>query len=204
MNYGFKVEGHGNKYSISNCGSVRNDPTGRVLKPWINKHTGYKQVALGTPKKRYTIHNLVATYYCDKEDQHEQVNHIDGDKLNNDYTNLEWCTRSHNIQHAYDTGLNQGSRVVDDTSVKAMLEFGYTQRHIAKHFNVVESCIVEAKKRLGIMVSKTRKLTIDEKSEAIEAVLAGVSHKNIANEYGCDGSTVSRLMTAYRQADGVL
>ncbi|MCC0783514.1 HNH endonuclease [Clostridioides sp. ES-S-0108-01] len=49
----------------------------------------------------------VAQYYVDNLNPREFdiVNHIDGNKLNDNYTNLEWCNISINTQHAYDTGL---------------------------------------------------------------------------------------------------
>jgi uncharacterized protein (DUF433 family) len=69
-----------------------------------------------------------------------QVNHIDGVKLNNHYTNLEWATSSENIQHSFDTGLNRGTRgqdvvgsVLKDHEVHdicRMMESGLTTKQI--------------------------------------------------------------------------
>lgn len=52
-----------------------------------------------------TIHRLVATAFLENPNKHPQVNHIDGNKMNNHVDNLEWVSRSGNIKHAYDTGL---------------------------------------------------------------------------------------------------
>lgn len=75
---------------------------------------GYYRVGryLGTEdgvhkKKYYHIHRMIAELFIPNPDNLPQVNHIDGNKLNNDITNLEWCTTSHNIQHAFDNNLNQ-------------------------------------------------------------------------------------------------
>ena len=59
-------------------------------------------------KKRtnYYVHRLVAEYFLSNPDkQRNFVNHLGGDKLNNNVSNLEWCTRQENAQHAYETGL---------------------------------------------------------------------------------------------------
>lgn len=57
-----------------------------------------------TPEK---VHRLVAYAWLDSPPtpKHVWINHKDGNKLNNHYTNLEWTTISQNIQHAFDTGL---------------------------------------------------------------------------------------------------
>ena len=51
------------------------------------------------------VHRLVADSFYDGNHENFEVNHIDGDKTNNFVGNLEWCTRSENLKHAYDTGL---------------------------------------------------------------------------------------------------
>lgn len=195
-----KIPNHKGIYSVSLDGEVRNDRTGRILKTWTN-NVGYECIKLAHPRTSYTVHRLVAGAFCNKKTHHTEVNHKDGVKINNNHTNLEWCTRSENTKHAHANGLNSGTRVVCDKSIMSMIDFGYSQKEISKHFNVSQSCITEAKKRLGMNVVPGVKLSDDQKSEAIEAVLAGIPQKYIANEYGCDSSTISRLMTSYRQAE---
>lgn len=88
-------------------------PDGRIfgvrkkfLKPDITKN-GYEQVIL-KHRKRYKVHRLVAYCYCNPPENYNEmtVNHIDGNKHNNHYSNLEWCTPYENNKHARDTGLN--------------------------------------------------------------------------------------------------
>lgn len=59
----------------------------------------------GTLFKNERVHRIVALTYIQNPTGLSEVNHIDGVKSNNSYTNLEWCTRTHNIQHAVSEGL---------------------------------------------------------------------------------------------------
>ena len=104
------------EYFISSCGDVfsykdkpRTRKGWRKLKPFKNRG-GYNYISLvdGNRKKRYAIHRLVAEYYCDGYFDGAVVNHIDGNKDNNDYSNLEWITQRENIIKGYETsGLDQ-------------------------------------------------------------------------------------------------
>ena len=96
-------------YEVSNKGQVRNKITGLILKPTLDKTTGYLKVNLQKNNKgnTRTMHRLVAEAFLNKPDNCNDVNHIDGKKLNNKSINLEWCTRSHNMKHAYKIGLSK-------------------------------------------------------------------------------------------------
>ena len=92
-------------YSISLKGEVTNTTTGRVLKPSPDTD-GYPQVVLCDAPRRKTckVHRLVCLTFLPNPNKYPVVNHIDGDKTNNNVNNLEWCTISHNTKHAYKLG----------------------------------------------------------------------------------------------------
>lgn len=77
---------------------------------------GYWQVNVN---RRYLcLHKIIAEVFVPNPHNYTEVNHIDGNKDNNSAENLEWCTRSHNIRHAYSTGLNPIRYGKDSTSAK--------------------------------------------------------------------------------------
>lgn len=96
-----------NNYEISNYGNIKNKTTRHILKPQI-KSGGYAYIGLridGT-KKHYSLHRLVVKYFVSGEKEYFEVNHIDGNKLNNRFDNLEWISHKENMKHAHDSGLN--------------------------------------------------------------------------------------------------
>jgi hypothetical protein len=85
---------------------------GKILKPVLNSH-GYYCVTikyLNGSQKVMTVHRLIAKTFLPNPDNKPQINHIDGIKTNNCVSNLEWCTASENIHHAFSTGLNKGGK----------------------------------------------------------------------------------------------
>lgn len=104
-------------YQISNLGNVKSLKRNYVnsngitytIKEKLLKLTisnGYYSVTLNNKgKRRFTVHRLVAEMFIDNPENKAEVNHIDGNKLNNCYTNLEWATKSENTLHAYKIGL---------------------------------------------------------------------------------------------------
>lgn len=97
------VEGH-TDYQVSNLGKIRSKKTGiyKNLTLYVN-NKGYIQVSLDN--KKYLLHRLIAQAFINNKNIDLVVNHIDGNKKNNNINNLEWCTTKENIQHAYRTGL---------------------------------------------------------------------------------------------------
>ena len=92
-------------YYVTKCGKVFNR-YGRELKPSLNKG-GYKFLSLSHQGKTKTtmLHRMLAECFIPNPHNYPQINHRDGNKVNNELSNLEWCTPSYNVQHAWDTGL---------------------------------------------------------------------------------------------------
>lgn len=96
-------------YFISNFGRLKGR-SGKILKTRLNKRTGYLDICLrpnGRKEKAkcLKIHRLVAKAFILNPNNFVIINHIDGNKLNNNVSNLEWCTESQNTQHAYNLKL---------------------------------------------------------------------------------------------------
>ena len=93
-------------YLVTEDGKVINRITKKVKKTYLSKN-GYERVTLWNKGKQYkmSIHRLVATKYIPNLKNLPQVNHKDGNKTNNSVSNLEWCTQSENMKHAYKNNL---------------------------------------------------------------------------------------------------
>lgn len=149
-------------YYVSNLGNVKNSDrlqlnpltnTYSLFKSIILKQTesfGYKYVGIkykdGTTLRK-RVHILVATYFVDNPNpqKYKIVNHKDGNKSNNIYTNLEWCDTSYNTKHAYDNNLISIEKFKDINSSQATpyvviykneTIFFPTQKSVLEYFNV--------------------------------------------------------------------
>ena len=150
-------------YSISNYGRVRNDKTGLILK--FGKAGGYPIITMGH-KKTYLVHRLVAKTFIPNPENKRTVNHLDGCKINNHVSNLEWATYSENIKHAHASGL-------------------YTPEGKAR---------MSRKGTIAWNKGK-RKLTIEQQKEMIaEYKRGGVSQKKLAEKYGVAPVSINQII----------
>jgi len=131
-------------YEVSNTGKIRNSK-GKVLRPGIR--SGYQYVVLcrngGERHKSAAVHRFVAASFCDKPDWATEVNHKDGCKTNNSFTNLEWTNRSKNQRHAALAGLRpvgekSPQAKLSQTDVEAIRSLGgtFTQQKIGSLFGI--------------------------------------------------------------------
>jgi hypothetical protein len=143
-------------YLISTHGRVWSNCTNRKFEKRILKQQvltcGYLAISfmVGGIRKTRTIHSLVATAFIPNTYSKKEVNHIDGNKLNNHVSNLEWNTGSENMIHAFNTGLyKKGFDHHLSKTTKHMLdEFlrmrseGCTYQKIADTFNVSHTLVL--------------------------------------------------------------
>lgn len=123
------IEGFEGVYSVSTDGIVYSYKSGtrRALSPGIRKN-GYAAVQLYRQglKMQPFVHRLVAETFIPNPNKLPQVNHINGDKLDNRVENLEWCTAFDNTMHAAVSGLRNNDKAVLQYDLNGRLLNEYT------------------------------------------------------------------------------
>lgn len=141
-----EIQGYPGRY-ISDTGHVYTNARGFLEEMVGHIVCGYHYVGLtneyGT--KDFRVHRLVAIHFIPNPYNKPTVNHIDGDKLNNHYSNLEWSTFSENTKHAFDNGLAKNDKGFDDSQSISVV-------YIDKDLNVLNiyGSISEASRELKI------------------------------------------------------
>lgn len=100
------VRGYEELYRVCSDGKIISKTDGKLLHSRIDRG-GYETVRLRKEGKISThfVHRLVAGAFLDNPESKREVNHINGNKLDNRLENLEWVTHAENVQHAYNNGL---------------------------------------------------------------------------------------------------
>lgn len=140
------------QYYLTEDGNVINRKNN--IKKYQLSNSGYKRVCLQIDGKQtaMSIHRMIAECYVPNIDNKPMVNHKDGDKLNNHYTNLEWSTRKENEEHAKNSGLKASkerhgmSKLTQDDvnwirNNYKLKDKDFGRQPIAKKFNVTPELI---------------------------------------------------------------
>ena len=139
------------QYDVSESGKITNVVTGKTLKPFIDRR-GYENYSLwGDDGHRKTLrgHRLVAEKFVPNPHDLQQVDHVDGNKLNNHISNLQWVSNLENAHRAMENGLWPHVKINKEVATAAceLLELGYTVNSVSKDLNVPRTTIAEIKCR---------------------------------------------------------
>ena len=121
-------------YYVNEDGDVENNKTGKLLIGDVNNY-GYYRVMLNKNKlrKRFFRHRLVGEYFVENPMDLPEINHKDGNKSNNFYKNLEWCTRSLNEQHCWDNGLKHyNSGTIKNKPIIVTFNDGIIKKYVSQ------------------------------------------------------------------------
>lgn len=137
---------HSETIMVSNFGRIKNQATGKILKPHKNRQ-GYYMINIVFNDKRcrrsYMVQRLVTeTFfsYLGNYTQYFEANHKNGNKSDNSIYNLEWLTRQENLQHARDNKLFKRNTAalgyfkysdLDIDKMKLLYNNGYSYTEIA-------------------------------------------------------------------------
>lgn len=119
-------------------------------KAYYNRRNKYMYITLWTDgaHKTYRLARLVGKYFCKKPDGCNVINHIDGNKMNNNASNLEWTTISGNTKHAFDMGLAYNDKGEED-SQSMPIDFYNEKGEFINHYGSMS----EAERLTGISKS---------------------------------------------------
>lgn len=176
-----QIKGYEGAYEISSLGRVKSLKSDKplIMKPKVESN-GYLRISLYNNKKGHSVsvHKLVAEAFLGRRPDGMQVNHIDGDKTNNKVDNLEYCTCSENIKHAYDAGLKEKCR-----------------EHGSSMFKMNEGKLKAYRNRISKAVVSICEATGEEREHKSVNAAARETLSDIAN--------VSRVLKGdYRQTNG--
>src|SRR5574344_275820 len=109
----YDVSNYGNvkskKRESNCCYNSKRTTKDRIIKQSTNLKGYYTVCLFKNGKHTKTVHKLVASTFLDNRENYNCVNHIDGNKKNNNVENLEWCSYSHNIKESYRLNLQRPS-----------------------------------------------------------------------------------------------
>lgn len=145
------------RYEINSSGVIRDAKSKKIKSQYIGS-TGYYMVSFSynNKSKPQRVHRLLANTFIPNPQNLPEVNHVDGDKLNNELSNLEWVTHRENMSHAFRIGLanNSGTKngmsklsESDIPGIRKLILDGVSQYKIAKLYNVSRSAILNIKVR---------------------------------------------------------
>lgn len=194
------VKGYATLYEVNEFGQVRS------LKQWnghkyikrgspyilkqSNTTTGYKKVELTKDgkKKSFKVHRLVAEAFIDNPYHKPNINHKDGNKKNNNVTNLEWVTQKENVEHAYSTGIRP-TKSISRENLKNYIECGLSMKEIMKREHISWKRLKQFYDKYNLR--NNRNIYQMDLEKLKDEFKEGKTNKEIAEKYGCSCNLIA-------------
>lgn len=209
-------------YRISEDGQVYSThKSGKILSPKEDKD-GYLEVCLSENKVRHyvRVHRLVGMAFLDNPEDLPLINHKDMDVKNNHYSNLEWCTYTHNTKHFYENSLSHKSlSSFNKEELLAIIECynsGKSQKEVASLFGLqtrpdVISEIVTGRRfseLTGVVKSEDFKQRTTEKitdKDVLDILKSAhelkIPQKTLCDLYNMSPAQLSRIVSGRRRKE---
>jgi len=211
------IKGYERLYSVSNFGEVKSHDRkvwngngfytkkGRILKKSLTT-TGYWKVELykDTKRRSMRVHRLVAKEFLPRVKGKNLINHKDGNPLNNHVKNLEWCTQSENIRHAYETGLIRSNftRYKDAIANEYVRDKSSNIGKLARKYGCSDSSIRRYLQKKGIKtrsISESQDVYGIDREKMIMYFEEGLSNKEIAEKFNANNGLIGTYRYQYRR-----
>lgn len=204
-------------YEISENGDVKRIAKtnnqygiGHILKHNIINGYAHVQLHKDSKVKSMRVHRLVSMAFIPNEQNKPHVNHIDGNKLNNHVSNLEWCTPSENQLHKHRV-LNKTHRIYTFTTeqIDKIIQFrheGKRLHELSYMFKVPIDTIYKLLSKMDMntgykgMFNGRSKLSNNQRKEIIDLFHNGSNYIDIAEKYQVTVNTIKRTIKKFQYA----
>lgn len=201
-------------YEVSEFGDVKriastNNQYGinHILKHNIIKGYANVQLHINGKVKLMRVHRLVCDAFKENLDNKPHVNHIDGNKLNNHTSNLEWCTPSENELHKHRVLLKTHRKyILTIEQIEKIKEYRLQGKRLHELSHIFKVPIATIHKTLlsanlksgyGGMFNGRSKLSNDQRKEILDLFNNGIKIKDIAIMYDVTPSTIQRTLNKF-------
>lgn len=213
------VAGYESLYEVSDLGRVRSknrkswngkchyERKGKVLKQ-TKTTTGYLKVELykDGERKSKRVHRLVGKAFVPKIKGKNLINHKDGNPLNNNANNLEWCNQSENIKHAYETGLMESNftKYKHRISKEYVENKGTNIKKLSKKYGCSDSSIRRHFNNVGIKIrgiSHAQDVYKIDRKRMVMYFEEGLSNKDIAEKLKTNNLLIGTYRYKYKKGE---
>lgn len=209
-----KLDGY-SKYELSNNGLVRNVNSGQLVEGSIKE--GYVHVSLypdnGNKHRPIRLHRLIGLLFCEMKDGCKIVNHLDGNKLNNHFSNLEWTTARENTRHAAKLGKLKGRqkpvericiKTGDIKIYKSATEAYEDSKSNIKYLSYIVACCSGDQKSAGGYTWKYIKNISEESDPENGRMIEGYSNYLITPEGKIYNKSTKQYLNPSKNGNGYL